>query len=517
MAADLDYREGETLLRVNYIAAPVVRDFVEDPTPLTGIFGPLGSSKTTGGAMKVYSYAYTYPGARIAIIRDTWPNLRDTTMRTFFEWFPEGVAGDYHKTDKVFTLRTGTDKPAEVWFRAMDRQDDVKNVLSLELAAAWIDEPQGGLAPRLAGRSLVHEPGIDHRLFQALYARVGRQTGYPKMIWMSGNPPAPSHWIGKEFRYAGRGVPNNPRPGWHLYLTDQETNRAHLPPRYYEDLADLYGEGTPMARRFLQGEWIDFAVLNPFRAEWITYYERRPDPKDLYLVLGVDPAISGKDEASRTAVVLVGRPLRGVDKGTALVLEALAGHWSPYEQAAQIIRLCEKYPTMRRVRIEAVAWQRALKDIVEREARLKGVRLPFVEPDVHPKGDKLLRASRWSGLVEGGYVQFGRECGDLVASMLAVPMDPSGWDLVDATGLALEGLPTARPEASPITEPKRQEMARARSYVAPPTDAMPTRPVPRVIGPNPYRPWAGPLQARRRARGYAVRTGGRDERPHGGL
>jgi len=132
--------------------------------------------------------------AKIAIVRDTWPNLRDTTMATFFTWFPPGVMGELHKTDKVFTLRT-EGAPSHILFRALDDEKDIRNVLSLELAAAALEEPQGGSNTKGGA-----DPGIAESLYRSLLGRVGRQAGYPlKMLWMAGNPPSPSHWIAKEF------------------------------------------------------------------------------------------------------------------------------------------------------------------------------------------------------------------------------------------------------------------------------------------------------------------------------
>ncbi len=138
-------------LRVDFAPAPVAQAFIEDPTFMTGLFGPLGCGKTTAGAMKAWIYGQGWPGARIAVIRDSWPNLRDTTQKTFLEWFPEGPAGRYHRTTRTYWLRT-EGAPVEVIFRAMDDRADIANVLSLDLAAAWVDEPQGGLAS--GGRSI---------------------------------------------------------------------------------------------------------------------------------------------------------------------------------------------------------------------------------------------------------------------------------------------------------------------------------------------------------------------------
>lgn len=503
--------EGRQELRVKYDPASEVQAFIEDRAFVTGFFGPLGCGKTTAGIMKAWLYGQAWPGARVAVIRDTWPNLRDTTQTIFFEWFPDGVAGRYHATRREFSLFTGPGQPPiQVVFRAMDDKKDITNVLSLPLAAAWIDEPQGGIAVRKSG-ALVNEAGIDRELFLALLGRLGRQAGYPGRLWMTGNPPPPSHWIAKEFRYPGHGAPANPRRQYQLHLGTPATNLAHLPEGYYETLIESYGEGTPMARRFLLGEWIEFALLNPFQTEWIRTYEEAPKLSDMFIVVGVDPAISKRDEASRCAMVVVGQPRRGIDRTQIFTLKAIAGHWSPYEQAERLLALIKEF-TPRKVRIESVAWQAALKDITEREAKLKGQRLPFIDL-ARPQGDKMLRASAWSPLVEGATVLFGGPGHqELVSAMLAVPLDASQWDLVDAAGLAIGGLPQQRAEQSSLRQADEPEATRkrARSYAVrtTPEPAGHAEPMARSIGPTPR--WRAPRMAalaKRRARSYAI--GGR--------
>ena len=350
----IDSPSGARELKVKFNAAPLALDFIHDTSLCTGFFGPLGCSKTSSGVWKAYAFGRRYPGALIAVIRDTWPNLRDTTQKTFFEWFPEGVAGNYISTKRTFNLWGNSgEPPTEIIFRAMDEREDISNVLSLPISSFWIDEPQGGLAVRNTSE-FTHETGIDHDLFLLIMGRLGRQSGYPGIAWLTGNPPDPHHWIAQEFRYAGSGTPTNPREGWHLYLGDQNTNRANLQHTYqgapdepqcrlcgkdnsnpihqrdyYGSNEEIYGTGTPLARRFLHGEWVSFALLNPFREEWCQYWQDRPRLETMCLSLGVDPAISKRDTANRSALVLTGQPTSGLYRTTAFFLRAIAGHWSP--------------------------------------------------------------------------------------------------------------------------------------------------------------------------------------------
>jgi predicted phage terminase large subunit-like protein len=496
--------DGQQAVRIGYRPTPVARRFLADTTMITGLFGPLGTAKTTALCMKAWRYAQAFPGAKIAIVRDTWPNLRDTTMASFFTWFPPGVMGELHKTDKVFTVRT-QGAPSQILFRALDDEKDIRNVLSLELAAAALDEPQGG--PNTKGGV---DPGINEDLYRSLLGRVGRQAGFPlKMLFMCGNPPAPSHWIAREFRYDGHGQPTNPHPKRRLYVVTREENRANLHPTYYEDLEEIWGSDTPLARRFLFGEWIEFATEQPFHREWIRFYgtdeEPAPEVGELVIEAGFDPAISKSDRAARSALVVAGQVRRGINRGRIYVLEIAAGHWSVLEQAKRILEAVSRR-NIRTVRIEDVAYQRALGDVLDREARLAGVavRIELVKPDA----DKLRRANAWSPQVEDGSLLFGPGQQALIDAMLAVPGDAGQWDLVDAAGICVRGFPKMAPESSRLPGTEPGSTARAAGYAVRPADAPPPDPAPRPPYPSPVRDAQPPSSGSRRAMGYSVRPRG---------
>jgi len=414
--------------------------------------------------MKTWLYAQAWPGARIAVIRDTYPNLLDTTQKTFFEWLPEGTAGSYVKSTRTFYMITGDPKrPAEIIFRAMDQKDDVTNVLSLDLAGAWIDEPQGGL--NLTSSSVVKEPGIDHDLFLLLQARIGRQFGYHPMIWLTGNPPPPAHWIAKDFRYKGVGQPTNLDADFHLYLGTRD-NAVNLTPGYYERLERLFGRETPLARRFLNGEWIELAQLNPFHESWFRYYgpdEEEKQPDKLVIEMGFDPAISDKDTAAKSAIVVAGQCRAGLNRGRIYVLYANAGHWSVYEQVDEIIKAVQLFKA-RSVRIEDVAYQRALKEVLEHELRQRNV---HVHVDlVKPDGDKLRRANSWSAWVENATVLFKRTQTALLDCLRSVPSDRTAWDLVDAAGICIRGFPALQAETERIIGAEYSTPRRALGYAS---------------------------------------------------
>jgi hypothetical protein len=72
-------------------------------------------------------------------VRNTNKELQDTTLKSFFQWFPPGLAGEWKATPKTFIFRY-EDVKCEIMFRALDTPDDVSSVLSLEITGAMLDE-----------------------------------------------------------------------------------------------------------------------------------------------------------------------------------------------------------------------------------------------------------------------------------------------------------------------------------------------------------------------------------------
>lgn len=132
---------------INYTPPPTVAAFIRSPTFYNFIIGPVGSGKTTGIIMKILYHAQTQAPSpidgvrrtRFVVVRNTGPMLRDTTIKSFFEWFQPGVAGLWRATDKDFIFSFG-DVHCEVLFRPLDTPDDVGRVLSLEVTGAILDE-----------------------------------------------------------------------------------------------------------------------------------------------------------------------------------------------------------------------------------------------------------------------------------------------------------------------------------------------------------------------------------------
>lgn len=148
------------------------------------------SGKTTGLFFKLaYMASLQAKGpdgirrTRAVVVRNTAPQLNDTTLVSWNYWFKDGQAGKWLSTIKTFVLRFG-DVECEVLFRPLDTPDDVARVLSLEVTFAIIDE-------------FVQIPKA---IVDALSARLGRfpaekdggATNWG--MWGSSNPSTEDNW-----------------------------------------------------------------------------------------------------------------------------------------------------------------------------------------------------------------------------------------------------------------------------------------------------------------------------------
>lgn len=131
---------------VNYTPPPTIRRFMLSNAPVRILMGPVGSGKSSGNCIEIVRRAGEQEAdkngrrrTRGLVVRNTYKQLKRTTIKTFRDWFPAGEAGIWRESDLTFLLRLG-DVECEVLFMALDTQEDVANLLSLEATFMYINE-----------------------------------------------------------------------------------------------------------------------------------------------------------------------------------------------------------------------------------------------------------------------------------------------------------------------------------------------------------------------------------------
>lgn len=139
---------------------PVCDRFMLSDDFVRGLRGPVGSGKTSACCIELFRRACEQkPDAdgirptRWVVLRNTQPELKTTTIKSWLDWFPEQLYGRFN-WQPPFTHKMRVDVggavgivDCEVIFLALDNEEDVKKLYSLEVTGAWINEAR--FAPKL--------------------------------------------------------------------------------------------------------------------------------------------------------------------------------------------------------------------------------------------------------------------------------------------------------------------------------------------------------------------------------
>lgn len=182
--------------------------------------------------------------SRWVVIRSTMPQLEDTTIKTFMQWVPPQNFGRYWESDHTYLIKGIPGCEIEIMFRALDRPDHIRNLLSLEVTGAWVNEARE----------------VPWGIIEALQGRVGR---YPAKsmggitwsgIFMDTNPPdVDSRWYKffEEDKHPPEFAQIFKQPSG---LSSQAENLTNLPStEYYKRLA--VGKSPEWIKVYVDGEY----------------------------------------------------------------------------------------------------------------------------------------------------------------------------------------------------------------------------------------------------------------------
>jgi hypothetical protein len=295
-------------LDINYTPPPTIHKFMASNAKMRVIMGPVGSGKSVGCSFEVVRRAsMQLPDAkgirktRFAVVRETVRQLQDTTIKTFLDWFPPGVCGQYMRTTKTYFFRVG-DVESEIMFRALDDADDVANLNSLELTGAWFNECRD-----------IHPDIVD-----AMSKRIGRfpsaKDGGPTWfgMWGDTNPPTMDTWwyyqLEKLDPKDGVSVNNN---GWQVFKqpsgrSPHAENIENLPDGYY----DTQGRSDDYIRVYIDGEYgLSLAGTPVYKYFKPDYHMARMTLR--HTTNGVRPLIVGMDLGLTPAAAIGQQDPRG--------------------------------------------------------------------------------------------------------------------------------------------------------------------------------------------------------------
>ena len=293
---------------------PVISAYMQSDARTRHITGPFRSGKSSASAVEAVRRSAMqkrgpdgYRRSKWMVVRNTMPELRDTTIPTFLNWFPSGSIGFWKETGKTYYIQVD-DIRAEVMFRALDSADDVKNLLSLEVTGAYFNEV------REIAREIIE--GVDGRIGQFPAMKDGGPSWYG--VWADTNPPEELSYLHSMYE---KRDPDDPKKAknneWQVfrqppaviklvdgsYVTNPVAeNLANLIPGYYEKQVD--GKTLEYIRVNLMAEYGRSKGGMPVHPEFDRHIHVAKGPlipnRDLVLLLcadfGLTPAMALKQQ-----------------------------------------------------------------------------------------------------------------------------------------------------------------------------------------------------------------------------
>lgn len=226
--------------------SPKQTDFILSDKRFTCYSGGFGNGKTTAGCLKGLLLS-SMPGNFGLIGRLTYPELRDTTRKSFFElcppeYYEPANGGEWKRSENYLKLVNGS----EIIFRHMDDISE-KELLSLNLGWFYIDQAEE----------------VGEKVFMILQSRL-RLNRVPNRFGFVTCNPEPGNWIYQKFKKPKD--ENRLQPDYDIIEAPSYEN-PHLPAEYVQTLRDAYPE--EMQKRYIEGLW-DF-----FEGQIYAEFDRR--------------------------------------------------------------------------------------------------------------------------------------------------------------------------------------------------------------------------------------------------
>jgi len=331
----------ESGLNLDFSRSPTVYKFLQSNAFVRGIMGAVGSGKTYACCAEVMMRAVQQKPSpvdgirysRCAIVRNSYPMLKTTTIKTWLELFPENIFGAMNWTPPIthhirLPAREGASGiDLEVMFIALDTPRDIRKLLSLELTTSFVSEA------RELPKAVID--GITHRVGRYPTKRDGGATWHG--LWMDTNPMDSDHWYhlmaeqtdmrGKhawKFFKQPPGVievspdklPENPEANDHTFaagkwwkVNSKAENLNNLPAGYYQQM--LPGKNLDWIQCYAAGQ---YTFVKEGKSVWEEYNDQIMSgvveyQDSLPLIIGLDfgltpAAVIGQKHLSGVWVIL---------------------------------------------------------------------------------------------------------------------------------------------------------------------------------------------------------------------
>jgi PBSX family phage terminase large subunit len=219
------------VLNLDFTSYPVQYDFIMDPTRYLAFVAGIGTGKTKGIAIKGLLKALANPGSLGTLTAPTYPMLRDTTKRTFFEICPQELVAYRNDTENAVGIYT-EGKISEILFRSTSDPDSLRGPNLL-----WVGMDEAAMSDKIA--------------FLILMGRLRAGDPRAQQLFL-GTTPQGFNWI---YDYFG---PHQADPEYKMYRA-RTCDNVFLPQEYVKSVYQNFS--GQFQKQELDGEFCAYEGL----------------------------------------------------------------------------------------------------------------------------------------------------------------------------------------------------------------------------------------------------------------
>lgn len=261
-----------------------------------------GGSRSGKTFIEIYAEifrGFKYSGTRHLALRKHFNHAKISLwQQTIPDVFKIAFPGHKYKLNKTdYYVEFGD---SQLWIGGTDDKERIEKILGSEWATIFMNE-------------ISQQP---YSTYETLKTRLNPPQSVKPLFLLDQNPPSRQHWSYQRFHLGLN--PENKQP-----LSDKDKARQCFlkmnPSDNIQNLSDGYidnlesmSEGKK--RRFLFGEYGDDSEFALWKRQWIIENRVEKAPETLLrVVVGVDPATTGKDTSDDTGIIVVAQARRGQD------------------------------------------------------------------------------------------------------------------------------------------------------------------------------------------------------------
>ena len=270
--------------------------------------------------------AIKYPESKHLIVRKHFAHLKSIWYETLPDviktCFPE-MKYDQNRTEWYISLSN----KSMIWFGGTDDKSRIEKLLGWEWETIFINE--GSQMP--------------HDTYEVLKTRLNPMKGCKPLFLIDYNPPSKRHWGFKIFHEGKDPETNQPIKQPERYARIQMNPKDNIENLSETYLKTLESMSEKKRNRFLHGYYSDDSEGALWRRGWIekTRLGHIPDGLER-VVVGVDPAVTGKDTSDDTGIIVAGK-LRIDGKFHFYIIDDMTIHGDVTGWGKEVVNAYKKY------------------------------------------------------------------------------------------------------------------------------------------------------------------------------